>query len=258
MARAPSETDAGAPLRVPVDLHVHSALSPCADDDCTPGNLVAMAALKGLAVIAVTDHQSCGNLRAVEARARAAGLVAVPGMELETSEEIHLVCLFPTIDDALAFERVVRASMPDLPNRPEIFGRQWLFDEEDDVVGEEPRLLHIASGIGVEEAFRRVDALGGVVVPAHVDRESYSLLSTLGAIPPDLPVGWVEISALCDEQALLARHPDLAGHPLLRSSDAHRLGEILEPCMMLDVDGFDPAKTGVFTVLRALRAKKAR
>jgi len=245
-------------LRIPVDLHIHSALSPCADDDCTPGNLVAMAALKGLAAIAVTDHQSCGNLRAVESRAKAAGIVAVPGMELETSEEIHLVCLFPSIDAALVFEKEVRASMPDLLNRPEIFGRQLLIDEEDDLVGEEPRLLHVASGIGVAEAFRRVDALGGVVVPAHVDRDSYSLLSTLGSIPAELPVGWLEVSALCDADALVARHPGLDGIPLLRSSDAHRLGEILEPCMMLDVDGFEPGKTGIFTVLRALRAKKAR
>jgi len=245
-------------VRIPVDLHIHSALSPCADDDCTPGNLVAMAALKGLAAIAVTDHQSCGNLRSVETRARAAGIVAVPGMELETSEEIHLVCLFPSVDAALVFEREVRASMPDLPNRPEIFGHQWLIDEEDEPIGEEPRLLHIASGIGVEQAFRRVDALGGVVVPAHVDRDSYSLLSTLGTIPPELPVGWLEISAFCDEKALLARHPELSDRSLLRSSDAHRLGEILEPCMMLDVEPCDFAKTGVFTVLRALRPKKGR
>lgn len=245
-------------MRVPVDLHVHSCLSPCADDDCTPGNLVAMAALKGLRAIAVTDHQACGNLPAVAARARAAGLVAVPGMELETAEEIHVVCLFPTLEAAFAFERDVRAGMPDLPNRPAIFGRQLLVDEDDEVVGEEPRLLHAASAMTIEEAFRRVDALGGAAIPAHVDRPSNGLLAVLGAVPEHLPDGYVQITAGCDADALLREHPDLAGRPLLRASDAHRLGDLLEPCEMLEVEGDDPGKMDICTVLRALRLEKRR
>jgi PHP family Zn ribbon phosphoesterase len=245
-------------VRIPVDLHIHSALSPCADASMTPGDIVGMASLKGLAVIAVTDHQSCGNLAIVDHFAREAGIVSVPGMELETSEEVHLVCLFPDIPTALAFEREVRASMPDRPNRPEIFGPQILFDLDNEPCGQEPRLLLIASGIGVDAAFQRVAELGGVVVPAHVDRESNSLLATLGAVPPDLPLRWVEISAGCDESGLLLRHPALAAFGRLRSSDAHRLGEILEPCMLLDVDASSSGKTDIFMVLESLRPEKRR
>ncbi len=245
-------------MRIPVDLHIHSCLSPCADDDCTPGNLVAMAALKGLRAIAVTDHQACGNLPAVAARARAAGIVAVPGMELETAEEIHLVCLLPTLEAAFALERDVRAGMPDLPNRPGIFGRQLLVDADDEPAGEEPRLLHAAAAMTIEAAFARVDALGGVVLPAHVDRPANGLLSVLGAVPEHLPVGWVQVTADCDVDALRRAHPSLAGRPVLRASDAHRLGEILEPCEMLEVAGDDPEKMDICTVLRALRLEKGR
>ncbi len=245
-------------MRIPVDLHIHSALSPCADASMTPGDIVGMAALKGLVAIAVTDHQSCGNLAVVERFAREAGIVAVPGMELETSEEIHLVCLFPDLPAALVFEGEVRASMPDRPNRADIFGPQVLFDLDNEPCAEEPRLLLHASGIGIDEAFRRVAELGGVAIPAHVDREANSLLATLGAVPPDLPLRWVEISARCDEAALLEHHPALAAFGRLRSSDAHRLGEILEPCMLLDVSASPSGKTDIFMVLESLRPEKRR
>lgn len=210
------------------DLHIHSALSPCGDEDMTPNNIVNMAALKGLNVIAVTDHNSCGNCAAVAEAAKKAGILAVPGMELCTAEEIHLLCLFSSLDGARSFWREVRKKLPSVQNRPEIYGRQLYLDAADTIVGEEDTLLITASGIGFDEAPALVQSCGGVAVPAHIDRTSYSVLSVFGSIPDEPRFQTVEISADGDRQQLLQQCPGLSNARILTNSDAHRLWEISE------------------------------
>ena len=162
------------------DLHLHSCLSPCGSDDMTPNNLVNMAALLGFQLIAVTDHNACANTEAAVRAGCAAGITVVPGMELCTSEEAHIVCLFPTPAAALAFEREVARRSPPVRNRPEIFGRQLVLDADDALLREEDRYLLAAADLGAAEAAERVRALGGACFPAHIDREGYSLLASLG------------------------------------------------------------------------------
>jgi len=210
------------------DLHIHSALSPCADRDMTPNNIINMAVLKGLDIIAVTDHNSAENLPAVSECARKAGIVFIPGMEVETREEIHLVCLFPHVEAAFAMQDVVYGALPDLKNREDIFGEQWILDEEDRLAGRQDRLLLTATGLGIGDVFPLVKDLGGVVLPAHVDRDSYSVLSNLGSIPEDLPVRSLEISRDCCLDSFLAVHPELNAYSFIRSSDAHYLWDISE------------------------------
>lgn len=123
------------------DLHVHSCLSPCGDENMTPANIAGMAALKGLELVALTDHNSCRNCPAFLAAARAQGIVGIPGMELTTSEEVHAVCLFPKLEQAMDFDRFVYEQLLKVKNRPEIFGKQQIYDENDSVCGEEPCLL---------------------------------------------------------------------------------------------------------------------
>ena len=154
------------------DLHLHSCLSPCGSDDMTPNNLVNMAALLGFQLIAVTDHNACANTEAAVRAGRAAGITVVPGMELCTSEEAHIVCLFPTPAAALAFEREVARRSPPVRNRPEIFGRQLVLDADDALLREEDRYLLAAADLGAAEAAERVRALGGACFPAHIDREA--------------------------------------------------------------------------------------
>ncbi|HIU48177.1 MAG TPA: PHP domain-containing protein [Candidatus Avimonoglobus intestinipullorum] len=212
------------------DLHIHSALSPCGDDEMTPNNIVNMAIIKGLDAIAVTDHNSCGNVRAVM---EAAGdrLLVVPGMEVETAEEVHVVCYFPTIGAAEQMQEVVRAHLPPVQNQKDIFGNQLYMNAADEVTGEEGLLLVRATTLPIEAVFRSAAACGGIAIPAHIDRSSYSVLSNLGFIPPELPVRTVEITP--KNRARMEK--EFETYHILSNSDAHYLEDIAEPVYFLDI-----------------------
>lgn len=217
-------------MKIYYDLHIHSALSPCGDNDMTPNNIVNMSILKGLDVIAVTDHNSCGNVRSAIAAADGRILV-IPGMEIETSEEVHMVCLFPEPECAEKMEAILRASCAPVLNRPEIFGNQYYMDENDEIIGEEPNLLVTASGLDVYSVVQNVTELGGIAYPAHIDRSSYSIISNLGFIPPDLQIGTVEIT----EKNRAAMECSYSDYNIVTSSDAHYLGDISEKMHTLEV-----------------------
>jgi PHP family Zn ribbon phosphoesterase len=227
-------------MKYAVDLHIHSALSPCADKDMTPNNIVNMAVLKGLDAIAVTDHNSAANLESISKCAKKKGLVFIPGMEVETSEEIHIVCLMPDPESMSMLHDAVQQALPRIDNRPDIFGRQLILDENDNQVGEEPRMLLTAANLTTDEVFRLVKELNGVAVPAHVDRSSYSILSNLGLVPEELDIRYLEISRDCDSAGFRLTHPELDRYHLVRSSDAHYLGDILERENMLELDELSP------------------
>lgn len=227
-------------MKLAVDLHIHSALSPCADNEMTPNNIVNMAGIKGLDIIALTDHNSGANLEAADKCAKKAGLLFIPGMEVETSEEVHLVCLLPDLECAAGLHRYVYNSLPGIKNREDIFGKQLIMDENDNITGEEGRMLLTAAFLNVSEVFLFVNRLGGVVLPAHVDRTSNSMIYNLGMIPEDLGIRYLEISRDCDETAFRALKPELGNYGLIRSSDAHYLGDILEREMLLELDERSP------------------
>lgn len=249
---------AGAGQTIHVDLHIHSALSPCSDNDMTPGNIVGMAMIIGLDAIAITDHQSCGNCEAAMAIAEAmAGPVVLPGLEIESAEEIHLVCLLPDLAAARTVEAMVRAAMPFRANRIDIFGEQILFNDDDEPVGQEERLLLIACSLTSDEIARTVLDLGGVCLPAHIDRDANSLLATLGAIPEEFPLTWFELSRHAVPAAFFREHPELANLPWLSNSDAHHLIDIAEPGWPLRVTPWrDPAE-GRRHILQTLRQGRA-
>lgn len=211
------------------DLHIHSCLSPCADNEMTPANLVGMSALCGRQLIALTDHNSCLNCPAAMAAGEALGVLVVPGMELCTSEEIHVVCLFEKLEKALSFGEMVKSRSLHLSNRPEIFGDQLIFDQEDRLLGREEELLLSASGISLTEAPSLVRSFGGVCFPAHVNRDSYSILSALGDFPPETPFFAAEHTADAERSALLRLCPKLSEKLLLVNSDAHRLESMAGP-----------------------------
>ena len=222
-------------MKVAVDLHIHTALSPCADNDMTPNNIVNMAYLKGLDVIAITDHNCVENYEAVASCAKEKGIIAVPGMELETREEVHLVCLFPNQEAALKMQKFVFRALPELENRTDIFGQQLVMDQEDNVTGEIKRLLVTAADIGIDEAFAKVEELNGVVIPAHVDRSSNSVISNLGIIPDYLDINYIEISNMCNYEELKKKYLSIGEYIYIRSSDAHYLWDILERECFIEV-----------------------
>jgi PHP family Zn ribbon phosphoesterase len=213
-------------MRYFYDLHIHSCLSPCASPDMTPSNIARMAVLAGYDIIAVSDHNTTGNCRSVLKAAATEGITAVPAMELTTSEEVHVLCLLPDPEAADAFGAFVRSRLPDIRNRPDIFGEQTLMDEDDTVLGTEERLLLNACSISINEAAALVRSFGGAAVPAHIDRSSFSVLSNLGFLDRSLGFPAVEITRGCDRERFTAEHPELRGLPYIINSDAHYLSDM--------------------------------
>lgn len=209
------------------DFHIHSALSPCGDADMTPNNIVNMAAISGLSAIAISDHNTVGNARAAMKVGESVGVTVIPGMEIETSEEVHILTLYPSIEAAEEAARVVYESLPPIKNRPEIFGEQVFMDEADNILGYEERLLISPTNLSINQVFDLVKSAGGLFIPAHVDRHSYSVLTNLGFIPDDLDIKAIEVSKMtADLSAYLAARPELSRYKILRSSDAHYLQDI--------------------------------
>ena len=218
------------------DLHIHSCLSPCGDDDMTPANIVGMAAIKGLDVIAVTDHNSCRNCPAVMRAAEKYGILAVPGMEINTSEEVHAVCLFPTLERALEFDAYVYEKLVKFPNNEVVFGKQQLYDEEDNVCGTEPNLLINATEISFDELWTLVRGYDGVMFPAHIEKSANSLIANLGFIPPDSQFRTAEMKDLKKLHEVKRANPYLENCRIISKSDAHYLEHIKEPELTLHVE----------------------
>lgn len=219
------------------DLHIHTVLSPCAERDMTPGNIVGMAMLSKLDVIAITDHQSCGNCAAAMAITDALhGPLVIAGMEAESAEEIHLLCLFPDLAAARAFETELQASQPYRPNRKDIFGEQWFMDEDDEHIADEERMLLMPSLLTCDEIADRVLSLGGVCIPAHLDREANSMLVSLGTVPSAFPTKVIELSRRTDPRRFFTMHPELSDYQYITNSDAHRLEVIAENALHDDAE----------------------
>ena len=218
------------------DLHIHSCLSPCGDDDMTPANIAGMAALKGLDVVALTDHNTCRNCPAFMAAAAEYGVLAVPGMEINTSEEVHAVCLFPNLEAGPCFDSYVYGKLIRFPNNEAIFGKQQIYNEQDQVCGTEPNLLINATEISFDGLWELVRSYGGVMFPAHVDKTANSLIANLGFIPPDSRFRTAEVKDLKKLHQLQKDNPYLDKCRIISNSDAHYLEHMNEPELTLQVE----------------------
>ena len=207
------------------DLHIHSCLSPCANDDMTPNNIVNMANLCGLDVIALTDHNSTKNTAAAVKAGKKAGLLVIPGMELTTSEEIHVICLFPDIKKAEKFGEMVLKKLPKMQNDENIFGTQILMNENDNVIGKEEILLASSSSISIDDVVSVVSEFGGGCFPAHIDRQYTSVISNLGVFPVDCGFCAAEVTefGVLEDLYQLGLPKKM---PVLGDSDAHMLEKI--------------------------------
>ena len=221
------------------DFHIHSCLSPCGDEDSTPNNIVNMALVKGLNVIALADHNTGKNCPAAMAVGKKNGLVVLPAMELTTSEDIHVLCLFERYEDLEKLETYIQKTRLKIKNKPEIFGRQRILDENDEPIGEEEHLLIAGSGVSVEEIAPLVESFGGIAVPAHVDKPANSVIAVLGAFDYGLGFRLVEC----------AHETDVA-LPRIVDSDAHYLWDISEPEHWIEAETC--SARGVFAALRKM------
>lgn len=208
------------------DFHIHSCLSPCADNDMTPYNLVNMAKLAGLDIIALTDHNSCLNCPAAVEAGKKAGITVVPGMELCTSEEVHIICLFPGLENAAVFSDYVCERLPRIDNRADIFGDQLVMTPLDTVSENYPQMLSFASTLSIASVVKTVSSFGGICYPAHIDRPSNSVISNLGCLTPEMGFQAAEITPKAQPADFTARYPILKEMFLVTDSDSHRLEDI--------------------------------
>lgn len=210
------------------DLHLHSCLSPCGEDEMTPPNIANMAYLKGLDIIAITDHNSCRNVRAVVEAAAELPIVVIPGMELCTAEEIHMVCLFPTVEAAEAAGEAAEAALPNIFNDPAIFGNQEIRDREENLLGTVDKLLINATSISVDDTTAFVERYGGFCFPAHIDKAANSVLAAFGYLPEHLGFNTVEVARPTVFFATPQGEQIKQRCRIVTDSDAHRLGDISE------------------------------
>ncbi len=235
-------------MQLSYDLHIHSCLSPCASDDMTPYNIAGMAKIKGLDLIAVTDHNSCKNCPSVLHHAKQLGIIAIPGMEITTAEEVHVLCLFPTLEFAMRFDEYVHAKLLNIPNDECIFGKQQILDFEDVVVENESISLVGATQISFYDLYDLIKSYAGVMIPAHIDKQTNSLISNLGFIPPDSQFTSVEIKNDAEIIVLSQSNPYITKCKIFHNSDAHYLQDINEPTEKIEVE-----KTDIISIFKALQ-----
>ena len=240
-------------MKIRADLHIHTVLSPCAEVEMIPPLIVERALATHLDLIAVTDHNASANVGAVIDAAKKTGLKILPGMELQTREHVHLLCLFDTVEQLTMWQTQVDAAMPDMQNRADLFGEQFVVDAFGDFVRREVRLLLTSADITLENAVKRVSDLGGITIPAHIDRPENGLIPILGFVPPNLNVAALEISSNISDDVACKKFPSCANYALIRGSDAHWLDAMASGVTELELESRD-----VENVARALREKNYR
>ena len=210
------------------DLHIHSCLSPCGDEDMTPNNIAGMAAIKGLNVLALTDHNTAKNCPAFFVACRKQGIIPIAGIELSTEEDIHLVCLFEELDDAMRFDAVLEEHLLPIDNRPEIFGEQLILNADDEPMGEVQKLLISPTDLPIDEAIKLARSYGAHVHPAHIDRESNGIIAILGDIPSEYGFKIFEMRDRSNAERIMGTVEELNEKNILVCSDAHQLWNISE------------------------------
>jgi PHP family Zn ribbon phosphoesterase len=209
------------------DLHVHTVVSPCADVEMIPPLIVAEAVHQGIDIVAITDHNSTANIAAVQKAAQGFPLLIIPGMEVQTAEDVHVLCLFEKLEQALCWQELVDHHLPPLKNNPDFFGEQFIVDETGDFLTSEDRLLLTAADLSFEEAYQAVMALGGLFIPAHVNRKANGLLANLGFVPEDTPLDLLEISRHLSPADAKQQFPQIEKFPLIQNGDVHYLADFL-------------------------------
>ena len=242
-------------MKYTYELHLHSCLSPCGDENMTPNNIAAMSMLNGVKIAALTDHNTCRNCPAFFEACAKVGVIPVAGMELTTAEEIHMVCLFSTLEEAMAFDAVVAEHRMKIRNRPIIFGQQQILNGDDELIGIEEDLLIAATDLDLDRAAVLVEEMGGVCFPAHIDKQSNGLIGILGMFPPTPNFAAIELHDMANREEYCKRFPQLEGLVILQNSDAHALEQMnLDPpeLELAPSDGTDQGvRNALITHLRA-------
>jgi PHP family Zn ribbon phosphoesterase len=209
------------------DLHVHSLLSPCAELEMTPHNIVNCAELAGVDILAITDHNACDNVAAAMMAAEGRNVIVLPGMEVETLEEVHLVVLFDSLQQIKQWEVIVDQNRRQFKNNSHKFGEQFIVDSNDELLGIKAELLLTSLTLDIAAVTAMVQSLGGISIAAHVDRPTYSIFAQLGFIPDNVMFQAVEVSRRTSVTEARCKFPAIGDMPVITSSDAHTLQDFI-------------------------------
>lgn len=207
------------------DLHIHTCLSPCGDLEMSPKKIVAESLKKGMDAIAICDHNSAKNVAAVLKAAEGQRLLVLPGMEVCTREEVHVLTIFDSLKSAYEVQALIDGLL-NAKNDPDVFGMQVIANEFDEVVGFEDKLLIGAVDLSVDRLVEEVHHQDGIAIASHIDRETYSVIGQLGFIPESVKFDALELSSNIAEDAALVRFADYRNYMFVRNSDAHYLDDI--------------------------------
>lgn len=217
-----------------------------------PPLIIEEALAKDINLIAISDHNAIENIEAVIEAAAGTGITVLPGIELQTREEIHSLCLFDTLDQATHFFTAIKDSFPKIKNNAEFFGEQFVVDATGEFIRREERLLITSSSISLKEAWQKVEEAGGILIPAHVNRTTFGLLPVLGMVPTDIDLQIIEISRHMTTLQALDQYPQLSNYRLIQGGDAHTLEEIQ------GWNQFTILKPTLFEITLALNGKAGR
>ena len=208
------------------DLHIHTVLSPCGDLEMSPTAIVERALSRGLDMIAISDHNTTRQVKVAQKIGKAKGLFVLGGVEVTSQEETHCLCYFP--DDAAldAFQEFLDAHLPPIPNDEDRFGYQLIVDENEEIVGEEPYHLLNAIDVDIDGIYEEVHRIGGLFVPAHINKGTTSLMSQLGFVPPDLRADGLEINARTTRDEMVKKFAYLKRFNFITDSDAHFIDNV--------------------------------
>ena len=218
---------------VRADLHVHTVLSPCGGLDMGAPDIAARALQLGFGIVAITDHNTTGNVSAVQEAARGSGLLVVAGLEIQSSEDVHAVTLFETVEEAQDFEAWLWVGFPGVLNKPEYVGPQVLIDCENQILGEQPVLLVQGANRGIDEIASEVRRRGGICFLSHIDRDYFSYPAILGPISADYPVDALELTCRIKPATMRDFRAKYHGFRFLKNSDAHCLEQMGRECSTL-------------------------
>lgn len=212
--------------RYKADLHIHTVLSPCGDLEMSPINIVLKAKERGMDIIAIADHNSTRQVAVTQALGRQYGLVVLAATEVTTKEEAHVLAFFEDDRQLADFQQFLDSHLPKIANDEDRFGYQLIVDANEEIVGEEPYLLINALDVDLDELYDEVHGIGGLFVPAHVNKPSTSLTSQLGFVPPDLRADALELSHHTSKETFIRKNAYLKRFAFLKSSDAHQIDAV--------------------------------
>ncbi|MEA5005303.1 MAG: PHP domain-containing protein [Rikenellaceae bacterium] len=235
---------------IKADLHIHTILSPCGDIEMTPSFIIKQAKEKGINIIAITDHNSTRQCEEVVRIGKREGVSVLCGAEITTREEVHVLALVDYSARTL-LQEWIDAYIPQIPNNEEYFGYQLVVNEMEEVLYQEPNLLISALNRSIDQTEEFVHSIGGLFIPAHIDKPQNSLISQLGFVPPGLKADALELSSKSNPQELLRKCGWLKDYCFLHSSDAHYPSDFGDVFTFFDIEepNFESLK-------RALKNKK--